>query len=104
LLDWESTIGTCLSNATALSSDNLVLRYGYLMVHTKEDISYQALPGIVSNRGVDLPASTATFSRETKRRIKATPYGFGITEVDLSPKQWSILVALGLTRDRKFLN
>jgi hypothetical protein len=34
----------------------------------------------------------------TKIRYPATPYGFGIAEDGLSPKQWSILAALGINR------
>jgi hypothetical protein len=33
-----------------------------------------------------------------KRRVKAHPYGFGLTDGDLSPRQLAILAALGISR------
>jgi hypothetical protein len=38
------------------------------------------------------------YSVEAKQRIRASPFGFGLTESGLSTKQKLILAALGITR------
>lgn len=98
LVDWFSNVGDIISNASRLGQDGLVIRYGYLMVHTKETHDYSTLPGLTTKYDEKLPVFTASFSRETKRRVRATPYGFGVDLSGLSGTQLSILAALGMTR------
>jgi hypothetical protein len=38
-----------------------------------------------------------TFRTVYNRRVKAHPYGFGLTDANLSPRQLAILAALGMT-------
>lgn len=103
LADWVGDIGNVLTNATLLSQDGLVLRYGYLMCHTVTTITYRNQTGVTLLNGVKTGPLSVTFFRETKERRKATPYGFGLDIEGFTPKQWSILGALGLTNGPRSL-
>jgi len=101
LVDWETDLGTFFKNVSLLSSDSLVLRYGYLMVHskaTRERTFHGAIPWR------DAPtASSLSVTTETKTRTRATPYGFGLDTSAFTPQKWAILGALGLTKGDKNL-
>jgi hypothetical protein len=102
LVDWIADIGTILSNATRLSEDQLVLRYGYLMSHTVDEVSYTA-GNAVFHVG-DLAPVSIFLRRESKERVRATPFGFGLNTADFTVKQWAILYALGFTKgDRRLM-
>lgn len=99
LTDWVFNTGDVLKNMSAFSQDGLVLRYGYLMHNIRDSIT-------VDHYDVKTYTGQSPYggsfggeaSLETKRRIRATPYGFGYALNSLSNSQWSILGALGLTR------
>jgi len=97
LVDWKLGIGDMIANLSSLSEDGLVLRYGYLMRHTISTHSVH-VPPTTTNTGWPVPPSTLTYVCEQKERIRATPYGFGLSTSDFSEKQWTILGALGLTK------
>jgi len=95
LVDWWFNVGDVLSNIESFQSDGLVLRYGYLMctdVVTSDITVYRH--GLMDLFGPVTLTSVTT----RKQRIRATPYGFGINLGTLSPQQWAILAALGLTK------
>jgi len=99
-VDWFTNTGSVLSNVSSFAEHGLVMRYGYLMestmvkdTYTLRDINWGSTSGGPS-------ALTTSLVTETKRRVKANPYGFGITWEGLSPFQISILSALGLSRGR----
>jgi len=97
LIDWFVDIGTVIDNATLLQNDGLVLNYGYLMceqITTVKRVGY----GFSFQSGEKLEPHTATTRTQSKQRWRANPYGFGISEEDLNPFQWSILAALGMTK------
>jgi hypothetical protein len=98
-LDWFGSIGDSIGNATAISSDNLVMHYGYLMQEAKREVHCSHLG--VSTRGYGSVNSTVTGTLRIhqKTRILASPYGFGLTEGDLSPRQWAIMLALGFVKN-----
>lgn len=98
LVDWVADVGTVLSNASSMSSNGLVMKYGYLMCHTREFNRFIIPDGVVFKYGVKTGPIYSLFGRETKERRKATPYGFGIDPGSFSAFQWSILGALGLTK------
>lgn len=102
LIDWKVGVGNLIANASSFSDDGLVIRYGYLMRHVRTTVQYQAQPQ-VTNTGSQLPASFVTVSTERKERLRATPYGFGVSTSSFTDNQWSILGALGLTRGPKSL-
>jgi len=106
LADWRWNIGTILSNHSALSSDNLVLQYGYLMVTTTFETITTAYDVLASKGkrpdGFDLVENigpvSMTFRSVRKERFRATPYGFGKDPEGFSDTQWLILASLGLTK------
>lgn len=102
LVDWKLAIGDFLSAATLRSNPDFVIRYGYLMRHTREDFLYSA-PYHRFYNGVRVGSPTLRLRRETKERRRSTPFGFGITETDINPFRWSILAALGMTKGPNIL-
>jgi hypothetical protein len=98
LVDWFADIGTLLFNASRLSSDALVLRYGYVMHESIVTREYRA-SGFVPREGGEFPSSMGvSYTIHRKERHRATPYGFGIDMGALSATQNAILAALGLTK------
>lgn len=98
--DWFANTGDVISNLSDMATDGLVLRYGYMMEetivsdeYTLRDIKWSSTP---------LPARNLTFYANTKtlKRVRATPYGFGLTFEGFSPRQLAILAALGITRGK----
>lgn len=101
LIDWQADIGTVLSASSQLSEDGLVMRYGYLMSHTRDRIVLTA-DSATFKGGADLLPVSTIYARESKERVQATPFGFGLDLQKLSASQWAILAALGMTKgDRR---
>jgi hypothetical protein len=99
LLDWWYNIGDLASNATYLQSDGLVMRYGYLMCHTREFNRFYIPSSDITFWGGAKPGTVSvTFTRESKERYRASPYGFSQNPSSFTARQWAILGALGLTR------
>ncbi len=98
LADWYVDIGSIISNASAFQQDKLVLRYGYLMQTSITDVVYRHAD-IPSPKGMWTPGSVVeTFRYTRKERIRATPYGFGLSTAAFTPQKWAILGALGMTK------
>jgi len=102
LSDWFVNIGDNLSVASRFQKDNLVLRYGYLMrhyqvkqEHTSTNHVYRLTSG--PNKGFRIPNLRQTIVKDSKRRIRAEPYGFGFNTEALTSVQWAVLGALGLS-------
>lgn len=97
LLGWFFSAGDLMANITAFSSDNLVLRYGYVMheTHATRTIIYQDLKP-VNGWCPEAVYLTGNVIRKTRRA--ASPYGFGWNPVDFTPRKLAILMALGLTK------
>lgn len=98
LADWFANTGDVVANFTAIGSDNLVMRYGYLMqeaqaswIHTHTGVTIQGTGWV--NKDI-----SGTFSVRAKSRIAASPFGFGLTYDSLSPRQIAILTSIGITR------
>jgi hypothetical protein len=101
LVDWVANVGGIITNATALSKDGLVIRWGYLMRHSV--YSYRTtLRGLRFYSG---PRTDpwALYSSERKERVKATPFGFGLNPDTFTVRQWAILAALGMTKSPRSL-
>lgn len=105
LLDWFSSVGNALSNASALSRYHTVIEYAYVMC--SESFTYEA-PGYVglhSGKRVAFQwvepdrwwSGKSRTKYEFRQREVANPFGFGVTFASLSAYQWSILAALGLS-------
>jgi len=98
LADWFVNSSSIATNLSAFSQDGLLLKRGYIMC------TYSAVD-VHTNSGVDLIGfgatgpSTLTLKSIVKSRRRATPWGFGVTFSEFTPKQIAILSALGITRD-----
>jgi hypothetical protein len=99
LIDWQFNLGDLIRNVDKWSNDAVVLQYGYVMEETKS--KYVVSPRKVVFNGNTAPSrhvpSMGVLAHK-KRRIRATPYGFGLVYGDLSDYQKAILAALGITR------
>lgn len=96
LVDWKLDVSTAVSNATRFQSDDLVLRWGYLMRRTDATRIYTLIGPAFKSGG---PGAVSRYYKVVmKERARATPFGFGITEAQFTAQQWAILAALGLTK------
>jgi len=93
LLDWFVDVGNAMSAADLLTSDNLVMRWGYLMRQTDVFRTIR----VPSNLGGGTTFIN-TYRSTRKERWKASPYGFGVNSDAFTPRQWAILAALGMTK------
>jgi len=101
-LDWVTNTGDIIHNWSAFANDGLVLQYGYVM-ETKT-VTDQYVLSDLTLVGKPPLTLTQTLVQETKCRRKATPYGFGLNTSGFTPKQWSIIAALGISRAPRSLN
>lgn len=95
-LDWVGNMGDVISNVSDAQTYGLVMPYGYMMEESITKYTYTWI-------GLNLPGLSTvstTFTSHVKLRRAASPYGFGLTWDGFSPKQLSILAALGITRKR----
>jgi hypothetical protein len=98
LVDWKLNVGDVLKNITYLGKDGLVMRYGYIMEKIVR-VETDTLSGLVSNTSsAPYPTIVQRYTTVSKRRIRATPYGFGLNPASFSKKQWAILAALGISK------
>jgi hypothetical protein len=102
LVDWKLNVGTLISNAEAIGSDGLVIRYGYLMCRTTTQRTV-TVEGVRSKGGTTLPPATVVYRKTRKQRVVASPYGFGLNPSGFTDRQWTILSALGMTRGPRSL-
>lgn len=107
LIDWFTNVGDVVANMSNNAEYHLVARYAYVMA--KESYTWTKTGAQTIKIGTWASGGTPTqrtqklttvSSIEWQRREEANPYGFGISDGALSLYQWSILVALGLTRFR----
>jgi hypothetical protein len=101
LVDWNLNIGTNIANAERLSSDGLVMKYGYLMCETT--IDHSIVIESVPIKGTYQGPFTTIFRTTRKQRVKASPFGFSTVPGSFSARQWSILGALGYTKSPQSL-
>jgi hypothetical protein len=96
LADWFGNVGDIATNVSHFSRDGLVMPYGYMMAKT-EVIDWQRMSNL--NWYKSMPRSvTDSMSYVRKQRSRATPFGFGLTDMVLDQRQVSILGALGLSK------
>lgn len=94
LADWYTNAGEVFANMDTGWADNLAASSAYVMASSER--LYRCTSVLTMYTG-DLHASWDS-SFVTKTRGKANPFGFGLTMDDLSPRQMSILGALGISR------
>lgn len=93
-VDWFANIGDVIENASNALLYSQVLRYGYVMETTTVTDTY-TLESPNFKGGSRFITSLETI---TKKRVKASPYGFGLTWDGFNTYQLSILAALGISR------
>jgi len=98
LLDWVSNAGRTISAVQDQALDNMAATYLYLChTETKTYRFRQYLPFNAKSGG----PKTLEWSRviDVKQRKEAeAPFGFGLSWEELTPKQLSLLAAIGITR------
>jgi len=103
---WFSNTNSFVKNLSSLVQHGQVLRYGYVMEKTTVTDTYFAgdvvrvptLPHSAMFKAPYPAVSSITFRTTVKKRIKANPFGFGVSWDGLSPVQAAIAAALGITR------
>lgn len=100
-LDWVSNTGDVIHNWSAFANDGLVMDYGYIMETKIREVTY-SLTNVGSSNG--LQNFVQTYRYTTKSRLRATPYGFGVNPASFTAKQWSIIAALGISKQPLSLN
>jgi hypothetical protein len=111
LLDWFVNVGAVLQNIYLRARYHVVAEYAYVMCSEKYTYIHNGWVRVhtgvrnVSTGKFSGPDVTCRGTSKTqyiyRQREVANPYGFGITFGSLSNYQWSILVALGLSRRAK---
>jgi hypothetical protein len=93
-IDWFTNVGDTMSNFTGNMAENLVADYAYVMEHrvatTETLIEFSTRSGPKS--------CSATVVQESKYRIPASPFGFGLTWDGFNSKQLAIMAALVFSR------
>jgi len=100
-VDWIGNIGDVIHNVSAFSRDGLVMVYGYMMCEYTHRVDY-TMTGMSFYGHSSVPL-TQSFETKVKKRVKATPYGFGLDIDGFTPRQWAILGSLGISRGRGLL-
>jgi len=99
-LDWVSNAGDVLQNITRQSQYGQVMKYGYIMEHIVTTDTYYYSSSAPSSFGDRANVATLSLITETKKRVGANPFGFGLTWDGLSATQKAIAAALGFTHGR----
>jgi len=99
LLDWFGNFNVFMTNVSYLNGNDTILRYGYLTHWITGSRTWTRQSPVEDGLGRQL-SNTAYLKHHfiVKRRVRASPYGFGISLPDMSPLRWAILAALGKTR------
>jgi hypothetical protein len=98
LVDWFTNIGDLIQRADEQYNDGMVSKYLYIMhqkVRRIRSIHFYNFYGGALQLQFERGVTTK------QRRSADSPYGF-VLGWDLSPTQWSILTALGLSRNVRF--
>lgn len=95
LADWFSNTGKVIENITLMATDRLCSRYAFLMTQYIRNYVNHSVIRLKDDKLV----CNWTQSLVSKRRKRASPFGFSFTSPDqFSARQWSILAALGFSR------
>jgi hypothetical protein len=97
-VDWFTNTGDVIHNVTNFAEQGLVMRYGYMMEEYSVNVEHTFTPDASENANGFRRFPTSSYSLVSKRRVPANPFGFGLTEADLSPTQIAIAVAVGITQ------
>lgn len=97
--DWFFNTGDVIRNLTALSFDGLALQYGYVMCEQSREVRYIWSGRYINSARQWTPVSCMTaYGGITKQRQPATPFGFGLSWDNFTPRQIAIAAAIGTRR------
>lgn len=91
LVDWWLDVGSAVSAAQRLQTDNLVVRYGYIMKHTTDRRIFTLTGG--SYKGWSFPNLAMSLTYETKERWHSTPFGFAVNPATVFNANRAAIVA-----------
>lgn len=96
LVDWCSNAGDVMANFDTNLAENLVAKYAFVMGTTEHAVQCHSRLNLWNG-----PVHNYwTFKYTRKARSSACPYGFGLTSESLNARQWSILAALGFSKQK----
>lgn len=96
LLDWATNVGDSFANFQSIFIDGVVSKYAYVMSHKTQRVTFEYYSNYKGT-----PLSTINYAEiEQKLRSPALPFGFTTPATSFSDRQWSILAALGISRNR----
>jgi hypothetical protein len=95
-VDWVTNAGDVIHNLQSFALDGTILHYGYVMATQTRTQTWSG-SGLRLKDG-QVIATAQTQSAVTKQRAVATPYGFGLDWGSFTPRQLSIIAALGISR------
>jgi len=101
LIDYFTSLGDLVSNLSSGVADKLICDYAYIMqTRTERLYTVSSTELVVSSDGTTgkLVEASMLSTRTSKIRVPASPFGWGLSQKDLSPSQVAILGALGLSR------
>jgi hypothetical protein len=101
--DWFSNCGDVVHNMSEFMTDGLTMPYGYMMETKRSTTMYHGEGRYItyasSGPQPDLPySSDAILGYETKIRIPASPFGFGLELGQMTARQIAISAAIGVSR------
>jgi len=100
LADYFTGLGHFMSAISSGVEDLLVADYAYMMRTVTRKTTYECHEPVYYNKAGNghVKISTLVVEDVVKMRLKATPFGFGFNEENLSPRQAAVLGALGASR------
>lgn len=99
--DWFANTGDVMNNLTQFSQNDLALRYGYIMQTVRSRVLNAASQPIWERFvGPTMHYCNVEYTATAQMRVPASPFGFGFTFEDFSPRQLAIASALGISRVR----
>lgn len=100
LVDWFTNVGYVIDNLDSGVADRLAAEYAYVMkkVETVRESELTWSGWLFPNKTKFTARTTSTATAFSKFRSPIDPFGGAFSEESLSPMQWSILGALGLSR------
>lgn len=94
LIDWWTNFGRITDNLWSVINEGVCSKYAYVMSHRKQQVTGEFFTNLK-----DTPVSSVAYATsEQKVRAPADPFGFGLNANDFSNRQWSILSALGMSK------
>jgi hypothetical protein len=98
LIDWFANLGSLIENLDAQANDSVVSRD--LCIMREKTTKVNSIHSVYFYSGTVQFTTTRTIVSKM-RHVASSPYGF-VLGGDLTPSQWSILGALGLSRSVSF--